>query len=335
MKKVTLKDIANAAGVSEMTASRALRNQNDVAKKTVERVKEAAERLGYLPNQAASMLASRVSKIIPLIVPSLNNTVFLDVIDGAQDVINSAGYQMMLGNLKYSMESETQTLTSLMSWSPAAVIVAGTEHADTTYKLLSNAQCPVIEIMDLTDSPIDICVGFSQVDAGREMGEYLLKQGYRRIAYVGNQLEKDKRAMKRYSGLEQAIHQSGLNDVEDALQISIPDHYGSKAGARILEVIVNEHPDIDCIYFSNDDLAVGALLNAARLGISVPGQIAIAGFNGLETGQIMTPRLTTSLTPRYEIGQRAAQIALDCIAGNKPETAIVDLGCSLVRGDSA
>lgn len=335
MKKVTLKDIANAAGVSEMTASRALRNKGDVAKKTVERVKDSAQQLGYLPNQAASMLASRVSSIIPMIVPSLNNTVFLDVIDGAQGVIHSAGYQMMLGNLKYSMEKETETVKSLMSWSPAAIIIAGTEHTDSTVQVLANAHCPVIEIMDLTDSPIDTCVGFSQFDAGRDMGKYLLGQGYKRIAYIGNQLEKDNRGMKRHAGLLHAIKESGLQDIDDVFLLSIPDSYGPKAGARVLEEIIRERPQIDCIYFSNDDLAVGALMAAAQLGIAVPNRIAIAGFNGLEVGQISTPRLTTSLTPRKEIGAQAAQIALDSIKGSKPISKVLDLGCALLPGESA
>ena len=335
MKKVTLKDIAIAAGVSEMTASRALRNKGDVANKTVERVKEAAQQLGYVPNQAASMLASRVSSIIPMILPSLNNTVFLDVIDGAQGIIHSAGYQMMLGNLNYSLEKETETVMSLMSWSPAAILVAGTEHTDSTLKVLCNAHCPVIEIMDLTDSPIDTCVGFSHFDAGREMGEYLLGKGYKRIAFIGNQLEKDKRAMKRHAGLLNAIEQSGLQDIDNVFLLSISDDYGSKAGARVLEDIVREQPQIDCIYFSNDDLAVGALMTAARLGIDVPGQVAIAGFNGLEIGQISSPRLTTSLTPRKEIGEQAAQIALDRINGSKPLYNSLDLGCTLLPGESA
>lgn len=335
MKKVTLKDIAIAAGVSEMTASRALRDKGNAAPKTVALIKKTAQELGYLPNQAASMLASRVSRIIPMIVPALNNTVFLDVIDGAQGVIHAAGYQMMLGNLNYSLETETETVASLMAWSPAAIIVAGTEHTDSTLRLLTNAQCPVIEIMDISASPIDICVGFSQIQAGREMGAYLLQQGYRRIAFIGNQLDRDVRGMKRYAGLVQAIEESGMHDVEPALQLSIPDSYGAKAGARVLQQIIKEQPQIDCIYFSNDDLAVGALLAAAKLNIDVPGRIAIAGFNGLEIGQICTPRLTTSSTPRHAIGQRAAQIALDKINGTEPASNTLDLGCSLLKGDSA
>jgi len=335
MNKVTLKDIAKDAGVSEMTASRALRDRGEVARKTVELVKESARRLGYLPNQAASMLASRVSKIIPMIVPSLNNTVFLDVIDGAQGVIDAAGYQMMLGNLNYSTTSETETVAALMSWSPAAIIIAGTEHSDSTNKILSNAQCPVIEIMDISETPIDMCVGFSQINAGREMGEYLLDKGYRHIAFVGNQLEKDNRAMKRYSGLIDAINHSKHTDIEDVLLLSIPDSYGPKAGARTLESMIADQPQIDCIYFSNDDLAVGALLAAARLGIEVPGRIAIAGFNGLEIGQIASPRLTTSSTPRKLIGEQAAQLALDSIAGSRAKSSTLDLGCTLLPGDSA
>lgn len=196
MKKVTLKIVAQAAGISEMTASRALRGHRDVSDKTRKLVTETAKQMGYIPNRVASMLASKSSKIIPMIVPSLRNTVFLDIISSAQQVISENGYQMMLLNTDYSLEKEAEIVAQLLAWSPAAMILAGVNHLDETLQLLKNVDFPVIEVMDFSENSIDICVGFSHTLVGREMGNYLVGKGYRSFAYCCSMLHKDIRAKK-------------------------------------------------------------------------------------------------------------------------------------------
>lgn len=332
MRKVTLKDVAALVGVSEMTASRALRQHRDVSETTRLKVLEAVKALGYVPNRAASMLSSRSSRIIPMIVPSLRNTVFLDVIAGAQEVIDGQGYQMMLLNSQYSPEKEMEAVSTVLAWSPAALILSGVDHAPGTHELLRGVDFPVIETMDIADDAIDICVGFSHYRAGSDMAHYMLGKGYRSFAFCGSRMEADIRGMKRYRGFRRALAEKGLGEPKF---LDLEHRFEDLARGRGFEEILEECGGLDCIYFSNDDLAVGALLTCRRLGIDVPDRIALAGFNDLAVGRLTVPGLTTSRAPRYEIGLAAARCAMDGIEGREIESRTIDLGCELVPRESA
>lgn len=332
MKRVTLKIVAEAAGVSEMTASRALRGHHDVSNKTRELVTTTADQLRYIPNRAASMLASKSSKIIPMIVPSLRNTVFLDTISSAQKVIGENGYHMMLLNTNYSLEKEAEAVAQLLAWSPAALILPGVNHSETTLNLLQNADFPIIEVMDIADNALDICVGFSHTKVGKEMGNYLLSKGYRSFAFACSMLHRDIRGKKRYEGFKTAIVEAGLPAPKILdLEQRMPDMVTTK----ILEEFATKSTNFDCLYFHNDNLASAMLLTFNRLGIQVPEDIAIAGFNNLITGRLTSPRLTTTHSPRRQIGKIAAESALKIIAGEKLKLKRIDLGCRLIEGKSA
>jgi len=332
MKKVTLKDVAMAVGVSEMTASRALRGHRDVSDKTKELVNQRARQMGYIPNQVASMLASKSSRIIPMIVPSLRNMVFLDMISSAQEVINASGYQMMLMNTDYSIEREAEVVAQLLAWSPAALILPAGDHSPVTLELLRSVDFPVVEVMDLIENPIDMCVGFSHTRAGEDMGRYLIRQGYRAFAFCCHQLEKDLRGHKRYQGFRAAIVGAGLPEPQ---LIDIGQRVADMQDCTKLEQLAEQCGEFDCLYFINDDLAAAMLLTFQRLGIRVPQQVALAGFNDLLTGRFTSPRLTTTHTPRLEIGKIAAQCALKRIEGEPLETSSIDLGYELIAGESA
>jgi len=332
MKRVTLKIVAEAAGVSEMTASRALRGHHDVSDTTRELVAKTADQLGYIPNRAASMLASKSSKIIPMIVPSLRNTVFLDTISSAQEIISKNGYQMMLFNTDYSLENEAEAVAQLLAWSPAGLILTGVNHSEATFNLLKNADFPIVEVMDMANNPIDICVGFSHTKVGREMGNYLLDKGYRSFGFACSMLHRDIRGKKRYEGFKSAIVEAGL-PVPKIIDIEqrVPDMVDTK----LLEEFAGRCNNFDCIYFHNDNFAAAMLLTFSRLGIRVPEDIALAGFNNLFTGKLTSPRLTTTHSPRRKIGQIAAESVLKIITGEKLKLKQIDLGCRLIEGKSA
>lgn len=332
MSAITLKDLATAVGVSEMTASRAFREHSDVAVKTRARIVKAAAEMGYVPNRIASMLASKSSTIIPIIVPSLRNRVFLDVVAAAQDVISAEGYQMMLINTEYSQQKEAEAVNAVLAWKPAALILSGTHHCEATLNLVRHVDFPVIEIMEISDTPIDICVGFSHRNAGRDMGKYLVDQGYQSFAFYGCQMDQDIRGLQRYQGFRSKVIEAGLTEPK---LVDIDTKFVDLVEKNLLEAIALDCLNYDCIYCNNDDLAIGILLTLQRLGKSVPEDLAIAGFNNLEMGQLTSPGLTTSSSPRSEIGTLAAQFALDKIKGIKLESKINDLGCRLVSRGSA
>ena len=211
-RRPTLGDVAALAGVTSMTASRVLNDSAKVKPETRDRVLRAMRTLNYVPNRIAGVLATRTSRLLPVVVPSLTNAVFIDVIRGAQEVIEAAGYQILLGNLEYAIEKEAETVAALLAWSPDAFILSGTEHSEATHALLRSVAIPIVEIMDLTSTPIDVNIGFSHEKAGRDMGAYLLGRGYRCLAFAGVELDHDRRAMKRYAGFRSALVEAGSGE---------------------------------------------------------------------------------------------------------------------------
>ncbi|WP_198663039.1 LacI family DNA-binding transcriptional regulator [Cohaesibacter intestini] len=331
MARVTLSDVAKAAGVSKMTASRALREHSDVAAGTRNKVRKIAAEMGYIPNQMASMLSAKSVPIIPMIIPSISNNVYADIVAHAQPVLHGAGYQMMLINTDYSLEREEQAIEALMAWSPSALIVSGIEHTDRARGLLQRAGVPIVEMMDLPDSPIDLSVGFDHVKAGNEMANYLLNRGYQRFCFCGCQLQMDKRAYKRFEGFRNVLLAKGA---EEPMLIDIDKNDDILSDADF-DRLISVDPAPDCIYFSNDNLAVSALLMGAKRGLSVPDDLAIAGFNDISIGRQTMPQLTTTQSPLGRIGELAARYALDAIAEKKISPRSLDLGFKLLPRESA
>jgi LacI family gluconate utilization system Gnt-I transcriptional repressor len=328
---VTLKHVAERAGVSPITVSRVINTPDAVSEGLRIKVGRAVEELGYLPNRVAGALASAESRVVPVIVPSLSNAVFIEVIQGVQEVLEVAGYQLLLGNTQYDLEREQDLAATLLGWSPAGVIIAGLRHAARTRALLEAWRRPVVEIMEYGTRPIDMNVGLSHYKAGDCMGEHLVGRGYRDIGFIGGRLRVDYRAMHRFKGLERCLTRHGLqkrppftHDCKSSPQV------GGDAFMRALDA----SPDLDAIFFANDDLAVGAILRAQREGIPVPKRVAIAGFNGFGIGELVQPALTTIVSPRQQIGQIAANKLVARIQGRESGPTSVDVGFSLRIGAS-
>jgi LacI family gluconate utilization system Gnt-I transcriptional repressor len=315
-----------------MTASRALSAPSKVKPETRDRVLRAMRTLNYVPNRVAGGLSTRTSRLLPVVVPSLTNAVFIDVIRGAQEVLEAAGYQILLGSLEYDVEKESEAVAALLSWSPDAFILSGTEHSQATHDLLRSVAIPIVEIMDLTSTPIDVNIGFSHEKAGHDMGAYLIGRGYRSMVFAGVELDRDRRAMKRYAGFRSALVEAGLAEPP---VVHLTGGFGPRSGADGMHRLLDEFPQLDCAYFANDDLAVGALITCQERVVRVPEQVAIAGFNGLEIGQTIRPKITTTLSPRWKVGHLAADYALRRIRGEIPQTSIIDVGCEIIPGESA
>ncbi|KAA0012847.1 LacI family DNA-binding transcriptional regulator [Billgrantia pellis] len=325
----TLRQVADAAGVSPITASRALNAPERVNERTRARVLTAVERLGYVPNLLAGSLASARSRFIAVIVPSLANTVFIEVIQGLQDTFEAQGYQILLGNTDYDTDREYQLIRTFLGWSCSALVTAGLRHSEACRALLANWDKPIMEVMELGEA-LDLNVGLDHTEAGRCMARHLLGRGHRHILFVGARMHGDYRAGMRYTGHREVLEQAGC----DAPLLEL-DHYGSlDAGAEGLERALTHPGGISAIHFANDDLATGALLHAQRRGLSVPGDMAIAGFNGLPLGQHVTPRLTTIRSPRQHMGQLAAEQVIRRLESKRVPRRQHDVGFELLIGES-
>jgi LacI family transcriptional regulator, gluconate utilization system Gnt-I transcriptional repressor len=329
--RVTLSDVAHAAGVSPITVSRALRGERAVDPVLVARVQAAVAKLGYVPDPAARALASRHGSHVAVLIPMLSNALFVDLLEAVQRTLRPAGYQTLIGVTHYDDGEEEQLLREQLLHRPAGLLVTGLERHASTRQLIAHSGVPCVHLMESTPSPGVHCVGFSQHAAGADMTGHLLASGRRRIAFAAAQL--DPRTLQRLSGWRDTLQSAGLYD--PTLEWLNPAPSSLALGGRMFEQIMGQTPPVDAIFFCNDDLAQGALLAALRLGLAVPERVAIAGFNDLTGSEQMLPPLTTVRTPRAEIGQAAAAMLLALMRGEPVAQPCVDLGYALVpRGST-
>lgn len=306
-RRATLADVATAAGVSKMTASRALRGAKDVSNSSAERVTKAAKEIGYVGNHLAMSLSNQRSNLIGVVVPSLTNIVFAEVLAGIAEGIDGSGMQPVFGVTDYDPDKEYDAIRNMLSWNPAGLIVTGLDQPDDTRRLLKNADIPVVQIMDVDGTPVDACVGLSHSAAGAAMAEALIKTGRNNFGYVGCNLDRDTRAQKRFTAFKSVLSDNGLGVPKTQLSNG-PSTV--KAGRELTAKILEDHPDLDCVYYSNDDLAVGGAFHCIATGISVPEKLVLAGFNGLDLLESLPTKIATSKTPRRQIGLVAAEIIL-------------------------
>ena len=205
---LTLRDVSEAAGVSEMTVSRVLRKKGDVSTATREKVLQAARDLGYVPNKIAGALASQRVNLVAVIIPSMSNMVFPEVMSGISAALAETDLQPVVGVTGYDPGQEEKVLYEMLSWRPSGVIIAGLEHTEASKAMMAGAAVPVVEIMDADGDPVDCLVGISHRRAGRMMAEAIVKAGYQTIGFMGTQMPLDHRARKRFEGFTDALGQT-------------------------------------------------------------------------------------------------------------------------------
>lgn len=331
-RPLTLRDVSEASGVSEMTVSRVLRGLGDVSGATRARVQEAAARLGYVPNRIAGALASNRVALVAVVIPSLGNMVFPEVLSGVSEGLEGSGLQPVVGFTDYDPAREERTLFEMLSWRPSGVIVAGLEHSEPSRAMLARAGVPVVEIMDVDGPAIDAVVGISHVRAGREMAEAVLARGHRRIGLLGTKMPLDFRARKRMEGFRARLREDGV-EVED--QELYDGGSALLKGREMTEAILARSPDLDFLYYSNDMIGAGGLLWLLERGIDIPGQVGLAGFNRIELLEGLPRRLATMDACRREIGRRAAGIVAGRLADpSRPGGERLELTPTLEPGDT-
>jgi len=297
--------VSEASGVSEMTVSRVLRNRGDVSEATRAKVLEAAKTLGYVPNKIAGALASQRVNLVAVIIPSMRNMVFPEVMAGISAVLEDTELQPVVGVTDYEPEKEERVLYEMLSWRPSGVIIAGIEHTEASKAMMQASGIPVVEIMDTDGNPIDTAVGISHRRAGREMAKAILRAGYQKIGFLGTKMPLDYRARKRFEGFTEALAKGGVEVVEQEF------YSGGSAlakGREMTQAILEREPELDFLYYSNDMIGAGGLLYLLEQGRDIPGDIGLAGFNGVELLQGLPRKLATMDACRAEIGKKAAEI---------------------------
>ncbi|MHA7773719.1 HTH-type transcriptional regulator GntR [Roseibium sp. M-1] len=330
--KTTIADVAREAGVSAMTVSRALRDPDKVSAKTLVKIRAVVDRLGYVPDPAASALAAGKTNVIGVIVPSVTNNVFSDVMRGIYEAVEGSKWQVQLGNSRYSPLEEESLVRTFLSQKPAGLILSGLDQSDETARLLTTAGCRMVQIMECGPDPYDMMIGFSHSEASAAATRHLLAAGYERPGYIAARL--DPRSQRRLAGFRAAAEKAGV--FAPGRIVTTPRPSTVTLGCELVADLLSRAPETDAILCNNDDLALGALFECQRRGIRVPEDMGICGFNDLEMMAAANPPVSSVRTFRLDMGRDAMRMLMNALAGNEPETPVVDLGYEVIaRGSTA
>ncbi|MBM2575571.1 LacI family DNA-binding transcriptional regulator [Jannaschia sp. Os4] len=318
-----LREVAQRAGVSMMTVSRALRGVDGVSSATRARIAALAADLGYVPDGHARALGAADSRIIGISVPNLFNDVFAQILDGMRRTLETAGYSSVVDTTDYDLSREQAWCDRMAAWRPAALVLTGCAHAPALREALRATGRPVVELWDVSDDPIDVCVGLDHRAAGAALAAHVVALGHRRPAFVGPPEGVDPRADARFAGIAATFAAAGAGAPG---RVGVDDQSAFGAGARGMTALLAQGPRHDVVFFHNDNTAFGGLMTAEAAGLRVPEDIGIAGFNGLDLTRVMPRPLTTLKTPRRQIGLVAGQHLLARLNGVRPPARTVLAG---------
>ena len=316
---MTLKDVAKIAGVSPITVSRVLNRPEIVAPETIEQVRQVIDRTGYVPNLLAGGLASKKTRFVAAIVPAISSQVFSESIQSLTDRLWESGYQVLLGTSGYPTSREDLLLEAILSRRPDGLFLTGVSHSPETRRRLAMARIPVVEVWDLTPTPIDMLVGFSHEKVGHAVADCLIQLGHRNFGII---TANDARAEVRRGGFLSALADNGITDVP-TVYVTAPSNF--QKGRAGLAQILDRAPLPRAVFCSSDTLAHGVLMEAQARGLSVPGGLAIVGFGDLDFAAYTYPPLSTVRIDRAVLGRRAAEALLARFEGEAYER-IVDIG---------
>ena len=312
-----------------MTASRALNTPNRVSPEVLARVTEAVRQTGYVRNHAASGLASARSRLVAAVIPTIAGPVFLQTVQALTASLADHGYQLMLGQSGYVDSREDALLEAIIGRRPDGIILTGVMHSPEGRQRLLAARIPVVETWDLTANPIDMLVGFSHENVGREVARFLRGKGHRRLAVIAGD---DERSHRRHDAFCAAARELGLARPETVV---VPAPTTLRSGRAALVELLQRPAGVDAVFCSSDLLALGVLTEAHARGLAVPKQLAVVGFGDNEFAADLDPALTTVHIDSAAIGRQAARFIVDRAEGRAVDDRIVDIGFSIQDRSSA
>lgn len=327
--KVTLADVARVAGVSIITASRALGNPSIVAERTRLKVQQAASQTGYVPNLLAGGLKSSRSRVIACLVPTISSgSSFMLAVQALTETLAASGYQVMLGQRGYDQDTENALIDAVMSRRVDGIVLMGAIRSAPMRKRLQAIGMPVVEAWDMTRTPVDMLIGFSHEAVGAAVANYVHRKGYRKPAMI---VASEPRSALRARGFAKAAARHGHTEVP-AAQIGAPTRlrHGRIGTAELLA----RHPDTDVIFCASDLVALGAIIELKQRGKRVPEDIAVLGFGDLDFAVDVDPALTTVQIDSVEIGRRSAAMLMEKLGGAPVATPVVNLGFAIIERDS-
>lgn len=309
---VRIEEVARLAGVSPITVSRALRSPEMVSEARRARIQKAVEATGYYSNPHAKALRSGKSDIVAAFVSNILSEQFSLAVEGLADVLEPAGFQVVLGRTSYSYQRETTLIRSLTAMRPAAVFITGVMELESNRSFLHGMGVPIVESWAYARDPIDMLVGFSNTDGARMVAEHLAERGYRRVAFIGRS---GGRGALRLKSFERHCEILGLTLCRAVTRDTVS---GIPEGRDAMRSLLDENRELEAIFCASDLLAIGALLEARESGLKIPEQIAIAGFGDSTLAEEISPGLTTIVADTRNIGKTAGQMLLERLRGMSP-----------------
>lgn len=325
---LTLADVAEHAGVSPITASRALNRPEMVNRATREKVLEAVRAIGYVPNLLAGSLASSKSRLVAVLLPTIANSLFVNTIEAIMSRLTEAGYQTLLGPTGYSSDKEEALLEAILGRRPDGIVLTGSLHTAASHARLAAVKVPVVEAWELSETPFDMQVGFSHEKVGEHIAQHFFAKGYRRFSVISVD---DPRGRRRCAALLERLATLGIDDVPVEI-LPLPATW--QVGREGLQRLLKRSPAPQLVVCSSDTLAMGVLAEAASLGLRVPEQLAVLGFGNIDEGQYSHPALSSVSVNAQDMGRQVAEALLDRFSGQQGGPASVDTGFTLLERSS-
>lgn len=334
--KLQIRDIAKLAGVSPITVSRYMNNPDRVSAKTREKIAEVVKTTGYIPNALARNFSSSKSNVIGVVIPSVSHSSYGTYLQGLVDVFEQHDYQLLICSSGYSHQREEKLIETLISQQAAAIILTGQQHSNRARQLLHNFDRPVVETWEIDQTPIDLGVGFSNYRAAYDATSLLIQRGYRDLSFISPSTNDNDRIMQRKKGFFDAMQNAGLKINEDwIIETPSSSHMISyRNGANAMEAIFRSNHLPRAVFLASDILALGALSECQRRGVSVPQELALCGFDDHELSAIQNPSLTTVQVPYYEMGKLAAEQVITRLTDGQIESNCIDIGYKIIPRQS-
>jgi LacI family transcriptional regulator len=331
LPKPKLRDVARLAGVSIGAASKAISAPDQVRPATLAKVEAAVLQLGYVRNGSARALALRRTFSVAAIFPTLNNPIYADSIQAIQQRLNERHYQLIIASHEYDRERELASVRNLIDQGVEGLLLVGTDHDERVFEALRIARIPYVLMWSLDNCGAHHCVGFSNESGGELVANHLLELGHRCIAVLSGPRQFNERAQYRLRGVRSALGARGLELPESHIVEQPFTFEGGRVGLRAALAL---QPRPTALICGTDILSLGACDEARRLGVSIPDQLSITGFDDISFAALNIPALTTVRVPIADIGNRSADNLIAQIEGLEPAQREA-LGIALVVRESA
>jgi LacI family transcriptional regulator len=309
-QRITIEEVARLAGFSTATVSRVLSRPDLVRNQTREQVMAAVTQLDYQPDAAARALASGRTHTVGCVIPTLDHAIFARSTQAMQTTLAQAGYQLLVASHEYDPVTEFELVRALQQRGVDALVLVGTDHAPRLWKALSAWRKPTL--LTWSCDPRLPSLGFDNEGAAQMAASHLLELGHRYIGVISGLTAHNDRARSRIDGVRKSLTQAGMSLPANFITEQAFSLEGGRLGLRQLMRLRHKPTAIFC---GNDLLAVGAMLEAERMGLDVPSDLSICGIDNLEISEAINPGLTTVSLPTQDLGRIAAQYMLSAISG--------------------